>query len=104
MGATTNAVKILDQMVGADSEMRAMLEEERANLRVARMVYEARTAARVTQAELAARVGTQPWVIARLEDADYEGQTLGTLARIVRSLDQRMEVRLAPRQAATAAA
>ena len=104
MGATTNAVKILDQMVGADSEMRAMLEEERANLRVARMVYEARTAAGLTQAELAARVGTRTWVIARLEDADYEGQTLDMLARIARSLDQRVEVRLVPRQAATAAA
>ena len=58
MGATTNAVKILDQMVGADSEMRAMLEEERENLPAARMAYEARTAAGVTQAELAACV---PW-------------------------------------------
>jgi len=104
MKATSSAVEILDQMVGADSEMRAMLEEERENLRVARMVYEARTAAGLTQAELAARVGTRPWVISRLEDADYEGQTLDMLARIAHSLDQRVEVRLVPRQAATAAA
>ncbi len=91
-------------MLGGDGEMQAMLEEEREKLRVARMIYEARTTAGLTQAELAARVGTRPWVIARLEDADYEGHTLDMLARIARSLDQQVEVRLVPRQSATAAA
>lgn len=103
MKTTRDAVKMLDQMVGVDSQMRAMLEEERENLRGARMVCEARTAAGLTQAELAARVGMRPWVIARLEDADYEGQTLDVLARIARSLDQRVEARLVPRQAAITA-
>ena len=58
----------------------------------------------LTQAEPAARVGTRPWVIARVEDADDAGDALTLLARIARSLDQRVEVRLVPRQAQTAVA
>ncbi len=102
MRTISDAVEILDQMIGEDAGMQTMLEEEREKLRVARMVYEARTAAQLTQAELAARVGTRPSAIARLEDADYEGDALTLLARIARSLDQRVEVRLVPRQAETA--
>lgn len=97
MNMTGSAVGTLDCMVGDDRELRVMLEKEQEKSRVARMIYEARTTAGLTQAELAARAGTRPWVIARLEDADYDGHTLDMLARIARSLDQRMEVRLVPR-------
>ena len=103
MKTISDAVKILDGMVGDDREMQAMLEEEREKLRVARMIYDARAAAGLTQEELAARVGTRPWVIARLEDADYDGNMLDMLARIARCLDQRVEARLVPRQATAVA-
>ncbi len=104
MGTTSNAVEILGQMIGDDAEMQTMLEEEREKMRVARMVYEARTTAGLTQAELAARVGTRTSAIARLEDADYDGDALLLLARIARSLDHWVEIRLVPRQAETATA
>ena len=63
-----------------------MLEEEREKRRVASLIYEARMAAGLTQAELAARVGTRQSAIARLEDADYEGHTLTMLERIAQAL------------------
>jgi ribosome-binding protein aMBF1 (putative translation factor) len=103
MKTTSNAVEILDHMIGENSEMQTMLEEEREKSRIARMVYEARTNAGLTQSELALRVRVRPSSIARLEDADYEGDALTLLARIARSLDQRVEVRLVPRQPETAA-
>ena len=103
LNTTTNAVKILDQMAGDDREMRAMLEEEREKSRIARMIYDARISVGLTQEELAARVGTRLWVIARLEDADYGGNMLDMLARIAQCLDQRVEARLVPRQATMAA-
>ncbi len=103
MKTTSDAVEILDRMVGDDREMRVMLEEEQEKSRVARMIYDARIAAGLTQGELATRVGTRPWVIARLEDADYDGNILDMLARIARCLDQRVEARLVPRQAAAVA-
>ena len=40
------------------------------------MIYDARTKAGLSQSELAALIGSKQPVIARLEDADYEGHTL----------------------------
>ena len=85
MKTTTDAVQILHAIVGDDPKMRSMVEEEREKQRVASLIYEARTAAGLTQAELAARVGTRQSAIARLEDADYEGHILTVLERIARA-------------------
>ncbi len=46
------------------------------------LVREMREAADLSQEELAERVGTTQSVIARLEDAEYTGQSLKTLVRI----------------------
>ena len=46
------------------------------------LVREMREAASLSQKELAERVGTTQSVIARLEDAEYTGQSLKTLVRI----------------------
>ncbi|MFB2894243.1 helix-turn-helix domain-containing protein [Aerosakkonemataceae cyanobacterium BLCC-F50] len=40
------------------------------------------------------RIGTKQSVIARLEDADYEGHSLSMLQKIARALNQRLEVKL----------
>ena len=66
------------------------------NAEVARLIYDARTAAGLTQKQLADRIGTRQPVIARLEDADYEGQSLWMLQRIAKALNRRLEIRLAP--------
>jgi len=71
----------------------AELEEARASAEVARQVYELRTRAKLTQKELAARVGTTPSVISRLEDDDYDGHSLAMLRRIAAALNKRVEIR-----------
>ena len=93
---TTDALEMLKHMTGDDTRMQTLVEEEREKLRVARMIYDARTAAGLIQAELAARVGTRQSAISRLEDADYEGDTLTMLARVAHALDRRVEVRFLP--------
>lgn len=77
-------------------ERLAELEEARASAEVARKVYELRTKARLTQRELAARVGTTPSVISRLEDDDYVGHSLAMLLRIAAALNKRVEIRFVP--------
>jgi len=77
-------------------ERLAELEEARASAEVARKVYELRTKAGLTQKELAARVGTTPSVISRLEDDDYEGHSLAMLRRIAAALNRRVEIRFVP--------
>lgn len=72
------------------------LEEARASAEVARKVYELRTKAKLTQKELASRVGTTPSVISRLEDDDYSGHSLAMLRRIAAALHTRVEIRFVP--------
>jgi len=96
MAKTKNALKILDRITGDDLELRELIEEETINAQVARMIYEARTQASLTQQELARLVGTKQPVIARLEDADYDGHSLSMLQRIATALNQRLEIHLVP--------
>ena len=59
-------------------------------------MYELRAKAKLTQKELAAKVGTTPSVISRLEDDDYEGHSLAMLRRIASALNKRVEIRFVP--------
>ncbi len=93
----TDAVEILHRRYFAERpEMLALLEEERASAEIARMIYELRTKAGLTQQQLARMVGTTASVICRLEDADYEGHSLSMLRRIAAALDKRIEIRFVP--------
>lgn len=98
-----SAIKILKKSVDDDSELQQLVGQERLNARVAQLIYDARQAAGLTQRELAARVGTQQPVIARLEDADYGGHSLKMLFRIASAVGQELEIgfrsRTTPRRA-----
>lgn len=77
-------------------ERLAALEEERANAEIARKIYALRTAAGLTQRQLAKRVGTSASAICRLEDAEYEGHSLAMLRRVAAALDKRVDIRFLP--------
>jgi len=96
MAQTHNALTILDRMIGDDADMRQMIAEETLKAEIARMIYEARTAAGLTQRALAARVGTTPSVIARLEAADVDSDALFLLHRIAAALGHALDIRLVP--------
>ena len=93
---TSDAVKILDQMAGKDGALRRLSDEARLNALVAQLIYEARTTADLTQKGLADLIGTTQSVIARLEDADYDGHSLSMLQRIASALHKRVEIRFVP--------
>lgn len=96
MPKTKSAIKIIDAMVGDDRSLRAMIADETMLTAVARMIYDARTKARLTHKALADLVGTKSSVIARLEDADYRGDSLSMLNRIARALNRRLTLRMTP--------
>ena len=90
---TSDAVRILrDRYVKDDPQRTASVEAERVNAQVARMIYDLRSDAGLTQEELAELVGTTQSAISRLEDADYEGHSLSMLNRIAQALRQKMTV------------
>lgn len=95
---TTDALKILAYVAGKEPEMQRMFEEEVANREVAQKIFHLREKAKISQAELARRVGTTQSVISRLEDADYDGHSLAMLNRIAAALQRRMEIRFVPRK------
>src|SRR3954468_20877853 len=93
---TTNALAMIDKMIGRDVHLRKLVEDATLNAHVAQLIFDARTAAKVTQLELAKQIGTTQSVIARFEDADYEGHSLSMLNRIAAALERRIELRFVP--------
>ena len=96
MAKTSDAVKILEALTEKDKALEDMVREASLNARVAQIIYDARTQAGLTQQQLADLVETKQSVIARLEDADYEGHSLSMLQRIAEALNQRVEIQLLP--------
>jgi len=94
MTKTKDGLKIIDRMVGQERELRKLIAAENINAAVARMIFDVRMGASLTQKQLAKLVGTTQSVIARLEDADYEGHLLNMLNRIAWALDKRLDIRM----------
>jgi ribosome-binding protein aMBF1 (putative translation factor) len=93
---TADALKILEKRVQADPEQHELIEEATLNCRVAQLIYDARTAAGLTQAQLAELIGTSQPTIARLEDAEYEGHSLSMLQRIAGALNRPLQISFGP--------
>ena len=96
------AVNILHgRYVKADLARKAALQEERVNAEVARLIHEMRTAAGLSQQQLAELIDTTQSVVSRLEDADYEGRSLSMLERITHALNQKLTVVMTAREPET---
>ena len=95
MAKSTDAVKILKRRLGDTPELGEMIAEEKLNIYVAQMIYDARTEAGLTQTALADLVDSKQQVIARLEDADYQGHSLSMLRRIATALGRTLRVSMA---------
>jgi len=80
----------------------ASLDEERQNAAIARKLHALRTTAKLTQRELADRVGTTTSVISRLESSEYEGHSLTMLRRVAAALDSEVQIRFTHRAAKSA--
>lgn len=94
---TTDAVRILHKRyIKGRKERLVSLELERENLRIAEQIHALRTAADLSQKDLAERVGTTQSVISRLEDADYDGHSLSMLERIAQALGHRVCIHFIP--------
>ena len=92
MAPTKNFADVLRAKLAADPVLAQAVENAAVNRRIAAEIYAARTAAGLSQAQLASLTGTTQSVIARLEDADYEGHSLTTLKKIARALGLQLRV------------
>lgn len=94
---TADAVEITHRRYfkGRPQRLKA-LEEARTDDDVARKIFELRTKAGLTQAQLGNLTGTTPSVISRLESADCGGHSPEMLRRIGAALNQRVEIKFVP--------
>jgi ribosome-binding protein aMBF1 (putative translation factor) len=97
---TSDALKIIRRSINKDPELLAMVKDSSVNAQVSMIIYDARKQAGLTQRQLADLVGTTQSVIARLEDADYDGHSLSMLARIASALNQKLEIKMSPKEVA----
>jgi len=96
MARTSDALKILKRRTGIDPKTDPRIKSIARQYDVAQMIFDARTAAGLTQQQLAQLIGTRQSVISRLEHADYEAQSLAMLERIADALHLKVELRLKP--------
>ena len=87
---------LVKRYIGSNPKRRAALASEELNVAIAQQIYDLRTGSRLTQRELARRVGTTASVISRLEDADYRGHSLSMLRRIAEAFGSTIELRFVP--------
>ncbi len=99
MNKTNDAIAIINRRyIKNDPELQDFLREASLNAKVAQLIYTARKQAGLTQEQLADLIQTKQSVIARLEDADYEGHSLSMLQRIGEALGERIEINMVPSQ------
>ncbi len=100
MTKTNDALKIIRRSIADDPELQELVKEASINAQVSLIIYDVRKQAGLTQKQLADLIGTTQSVIARLEDADYEGHSLSMLARIAAVLDRKLEIKMLPKEVA----
>lgn len=72
------------------------IRQERENASIARIIYNLRKSKRMTQKQFADRVGMKASAICRLENADYDSQSLPSLRRIASAFGMAVSVKLQP--------
>lgn len=71
------------------ADARSVLEQDFA---LAQMIYDLRTEAKLSQRELATRMGTTQSVISRLEEGGGTGNRVDTLARVATALGRHLVI------------
>lgn len=80
---------IRQERVGLDANARTRVEQD---LALGQLIYGLRTAAGLSQREVAERMGTTQSVISRLEEGGGARNRLDTLARLAAALDRHLVV------------
>lgn len=88
--------KLKDQWL-KDTEVRKEYEALGAEFQLAEELIKARTKAKVTQAELARRIGTKSTAISRLESPNYGKASISMLKKVAQALGCELQIRLVPK-------
>jgi len=79
-----------------DQELNRLYQRELAKLKLANQILAARRHARLSQAALAKRIGTQQAGVARMENAAYGSCSVMTLVKIAAATGLKLELKFVP--------
>jgi DNA-binding XRE family transcriptional regulator len=80
-----------------DPEVRREYDALKAEFQLAEEIIKARAKARMTQAELARRIGTKSTAISRLESPNYGKASISILKKVAEALDCELQIRFVPK-------
>jgi DNA-binding XRE family transcriptional regulator len=85
----------IQQVIEHDEKLRFGYEQEKLNLLIAGAIYQLRTQAGLTQAQLAKKAGIPQPFVARLENPESKKKpTLDTLAKIAHAFDKQIMIEI----------
>jgi transcriptional regulator with XRE-family HTH domain len=93
MARSKNIGDAIRKKLAEDQDLAEAVGKARLSFNVASEIQRVRDELGVTQKGLANLVGTQQSVIARLEDAEYDGHSVKLLRRIADATGKRLELR-----------
>ena len=94
MPKTTDAIKIIHQMIADDPTIQEQIALESINAEIAQLIDDSRKKAGLTQQQLADLIHVEQSVIEDLEDADYQDNPLIILQKIATVLNQKVKMSL----------
>ena len=80
-----------------DPKVQKEYDALKAEFQLAEELIKARTKAKVTQAELAKRIGTKSTAISRLESPNYGKASISMLKKVAQALGCELQIRLVPK-------
>jgi len=80
-----------------DPEVRKEYDALKAEFKLAEDIIRARAKAKMTQAELARRIGTKSSAISRLESPNYGKASISMLKKVAQALGCELQIRLVPK-------
>jgi len=85
--------KVKEQWL-SDPTVRERYDELKAEFQIAEEILKARSKAKVSQAELARRIGTKSTAISRIESPNYGRASITMLKKITKALGCELQIRL----------
>jgi ribosome-binding protein aMBF1 (putative translation factor) len=96
MARTKNFSEVIRKKLVGDKKLAIRVARQSLNYSLAEEIHRARQEVGMTQSQLAQAIGTQQSVIARLEDADYQGHTVTMLRKISSAIGMELQIKFIP--------
>lgn len=90
----SNVSELMDKWYNNIPGWDNMVAEEELKIEIGQQLYDLRERVGLSQTDLAKLIGTNQSIISKVENADYDGNSLSILTRVCAAMHTRMSVRI----------